>query len=250
VLKLNISDMAEIGLGKSQTAVMRTNDRSGLIIRSPMYNILIDTTRSALPDNFRPDIILVTHEHSHHLDENFIFSLHKALKNDLAGAVQQKPYGVAPPEDLPPIIADQTSAVLLRRLINKDTIKVMNPGDELSMDMITISAFRSNHTTAKTPLTYMVVLDNGLRIYHASDSLPNEDMKVVSEQEPDIAFVPIGLDPGVSPVSGAQVAGLIQSDVVVPFHGTDVQKFKTSVKRICGKTQVKIILPGEMQIYG
>ncbi len=242
--------MAEIGLGKSQTAVMRTNDRSGLIIRSPMYNVLVDTTRYTLPDNFRPDVILVTHEHSHHLDENFIFSLHKAVSNGLAGTVQQKPYGVAPPEDLPPVIADQTSAVLLRRLINKDTIRVMNPGDELSMDMMTISAFRSNHPTAKTPLTYMIVLDNGLRIYHASDSLPNEDMKVVSEQEPDITFVPIGLDPGVSPMSGAQVAELVRSKIVVPFHGTDVQKFKASVRKVCDKTQVKMIHPGEMQIYG
>lgn len=245
-----MSDMAEIGLGKSQTAIMRTNDRSGLIVRSPMCNIFIDTTQSAIPENFRPDAILVTHEHPHHLDENFIFSLYKTLKSNFAGSVQQKPYGVSPPEDLPPIVSDQTSAVLLRRFISRDLIKVLNPGEELSMDMITISAFRSNHPTARTPLTYMIVLDNGLRVYHASDSLPNEDMQAVSEQEPDIAFVPIGLDPGVCPMSGAQVVSSVRPDVAVPFHGSDVQKFKVSVKKLCGNTQVKMVHPGEMQVYG
>jgi L-ascorbate metabolism protein UlaG (beta-lactamase superfamily) len=241
--------MAELGLGKSQTAVMRTNDRSGLIIRSPMYNILIDATSAALPDNFRPDIIMVTHEHSHHLDENFIFSLYKAMKSN-AGSAQQKPYGVSPPEDLPPIVADQTSAVLLRRFINRDLIKVMTPGDELPIDMITIEAFSSDHPTAMTPLTYVIILDNGLRVYHASDSLPNDDMKAVSEREPDIAFVPIGLDPGVSPMSGAQIAGIVQPDTVVPFHGSDLNKFKSSLKKLHKKIQVKTMAPGEMQVYG
>jgi len=242
--------MAEVGLGKSQTAIMRTNDRSGLIIKSPMYNILIDATSVTFPENFRPDIIMVTHEHSHHLDENFIFSLYKAMKNSKAVSAEQRPYGIAPPEDLPPIVTDQTSAVLLRRFISRDLVKVMMPGEELPIDMVTVVSFRSNHPTAKTPLTYMLVLDNGFRMYHASDSLPNDDMKVVSEQEPDMAFVPIGLDPGVTPLSGAQVASIVQPGTVVPFHGTDLQKFKTSVKKLRTKTHVQVMQPGEMQIYG
>lgn len=247
---MNVSDMAEVGLGKSQTAIMRTNDRSGLIIRSPMYNILIDATSATLPENLRPDIIMVTHEHSHHLDENLIFSLYKAMRNSNAMSAQQTPYGVAPPEVLPPIVTDQTSAVLLRRFISKDLIKVMTPGEELPIDMLTVVAFRSDHPTAKTPLTYMIVLDNGFRIYHASDSLPNDDMKVVSEQEPDMAFVPIGLDPGVSPLTGAQIANLVRPDTVVPFHGSDLRKFKTSMKKLQMKSRVQVMQPGEMRVYG
>lgn len=242
--------MNEVSLGKSQTAFIRTNDRSGLIIRSPMYSILIDPASSALPDGFRPDVVLITHEHPHHLDENLIFSLYKSLKNSSAGSIQQKPYGVSPPQDLPPIVSDQTSAVFLRRFLSRELMKVMNPGDELSIDVMGISALRSEHPTAKTPLTYMVVLDNGVRVYHGSDSLPNEDMRSASEQEPDVAFVPIGLDPGVCPLSGAQIASVVHPDVVIPFHGGDIQKFKACVKKVARDVQVKPIRTGEMHIYG
>jgi len=240
----------EISLGKSQSAFIRTNDRSGLIVKSPMYTVLIDTTGFALPENFRPDLILVTHEHSHHFDENFIFSLYKAMKNNSAGSTEQKPYGVTLPEGLPPIVSDQTTAVFLRRFLSRDVIKVLGPGEELSMDMLTIAALRSEHPTAKTPLTYMIILDNGMRIFHASDSLPNEDMEAASQQEPDIAFVPIGLDPRVGPMSGAQIARDVHPDVVVPFHGSDVQRFKAGVKRLARDVPVRTFRPGEIEVYG
>ena len=65
------------------------------------------------------------------------------------------------------------------------------------------------------------VLDfpGGLRLYHAGDTMPFGDMRIIGELfHPDIALLPIGGHFVMDPVQAAYAAGLLGITTVVPIH--------------------------------
>ncbi len=236
-------------LSKSQIAILRTDPYSGVLIRSPMYSVLIDPTRFDAENLLIPDVILITHEHSHHLDENLISSVFK-MARERAEKKEAKSYGLQDLFDLPIVVADEASSMFLKRFLPRENLKAMKPGDEASVEMLTIKAFRSNHPSAKSPLTYVVVFENGMKLYHASDSLPFEEMRVIGETErPDIAFIATGLDAGLSTKSAFDIGQMVNPKLAVPLHGKDLGKFATAIKTKMKGARVMILEPGEIGIY-
>jgi L-ascorbate metabolism protein UlaG (beta-lactamase superfamily) len=66
---------------------------------------------------------------------------------------------------------------------------------------------------------YVIMLENGTRIYHAGDTAVFGDMKIIGELfKPDIALLPIGDFYTMDPEQGAYAARLLGAKVIVPMH--------------------------------
>ncbi|HXN08269.1 MAG TPA: metal-dependent hydrolase [Candidatus Acidoferrales bacterium] len=99
---------------------------------------------------------------------------------------------------------------------------------------------------------YVITLENGVRIYHAGDTMVFGDMKIIGELfKPDIALLPIGGHYTMDPLQGAHAIRLLGTKVVVPMHygtfpvltGTPEQ-LRDLTKEISG-LQIIDLRPGE-----
>lgn len=66
---------------------------------------------------------------------------------------------------------------------------------------------------------YVVAFDNGIKIYHAGDTMAFSDMKIIHELwRPQIAMLPIGDHYTMDPRQAAYAAELLQPKTVIPMH--------------------------------
>jgi len=66
---------------------------------------------------------------------------------------------------------------------------------------------------------YVIEFSNGIKIYHAGDTGPFSDMKIIHDlYKPDIAMLPIGDHFTMGPREAAYVCELLKPRVVVPMH--------------------------------
>ena len=66
---------------------------------------------------------------------------------------------------------------------------------------------------------YVVEFDNGVKIYHAGDTMAFSDMKIIHELwRPQIAMLPIGDHYTMDPRQAAYAVELLQPKVVIPMH--------------------------------
>jgi L-ascorbate metabolism protein UlaG (beta-lactamase superfamily) len=270
-MRLKEKRMQEIPLKRNQLLYSLINKYSGVILKSPMYSIAIDPTLEEIEENslINIDLILITHEHRHHLDENAVSRIVKSYAKPkgfftneskiieiinqterISTEKKEVEKEVESTEEGPIVVCNLASAMLVKHIIPKGNLKVLKPGEEFNYEMIVIKAFESNHPSAKSPLTYLIVFENGIKVYHASDSMPNEDMrKIGANEKPDIAFVPIGLDPGISFKVGVEIALRVMPKLVVPYHGTEFKRFENEVKKKKPDIRVEIKKIGEVGVY-
>lgn len=237
-----------------------------------MYTVVVDPTLEEIDESklASVDLILITHEHKRHLDENAVSRIIKSYKrpketfseeSKIIEIISQTEQTSAEKREIekekeiednegPLVVCNAASAMLVKHIVPKGNLKILKPGDEFNHEMITIKAFESNHPSATSPLTYLIVFENGIRVYHASDSMPNEDMRKIGVNEkPDIAFVPIGLDPGINYKVGVEITLRVMPKLVIPYHGTEFKRFENEMKKKRPEIRIDIKKIGEVGVY-
>ncbi|MBO3804340.1 MAG: hypothetical protein JTT11_10840, partial [Candidatus Brockarchaeota archaeon] len=129
--------------------------------------------------------------------------------------------------------------------------KVVQADMEVVADDLLIEALPSNHPAAATPVTYMITLENGVKIFHASDSLPFPAMERIGMNEkPDIALCAVSGGPGLTSRTGAEIAKLIKAKVAIPYHGNSFSDFVEIVKREYPEQKVVTLKKMVPFVYG
>jgi len=190
---------------KGEVAFVWFNNYSGVTIKTPSKTIVVDPA-DVDPKVFKTvDAVLVTHEHQDHFDESIIRDIHQRT-NCM-------------------VLADSTSINRLRDFINPNKLREMKVGKEVKLDAIGITAEGYKHP-AMTPVSYLITTEDGLRIYHTGDSLPNPDMKRIGARSPpDVVFCTVGAPaPGASPESGLEIVRVVKPKMAVPYHAPPVDR--------------------------
>jgi L-ascorbate metabolism protein UlaG (beta-lactamase superfamily) len=207
------------------------NRYSGITVRTPSKTIVID------PVDVRPrslenvDAVLITHEHYDHLDQALVAEIHK-----LTQCI---------------VVADSTSARRLRNAIPADKLQEIRPESELKLDGVSVKAEKSNHPPASTPVCFIIGSEDGVKLFHTSDSLPYPEMVAIGEREKfDVVFCTVGIAPGTTPETGIDVARLTKPKVAVPYHTgsqADQSKFGELLKKELPK--MNCLIPEVGKIY-
>ncbi len=175
------------------------NRYAGITLKTPSKTLVIDPVDVKSRSFPNADAVLVTHEHYDHLDQTLVSEIHKAT-----GCI---------------VIADSTSARKLRNMVPMEKLTEVKVGSEVKLGAVTIKAEKSNHPPASSPVSFIVTSEDGVKIFHTSDSLPYPEMATVHEKEKlDVVFCAIGVAPGASPEKGVEIAFLTKPKVAVPYH--------------------------------
>jgi L-ascorbate metabolism protein UlaG (beta-lactamase superfamily) len=201
-------------LKKGEVAFLWFNNYAGVTIRTQSKTLVVDPA-DVDPTIFKKvDALLITHEHSDH----FNASLTKEVYRRTQCAV----------------VADSTSAKRLKDSLPAEKLHEMRVGKEIKLDNIAIRAEGFKHP-ATTPVSYFITTEDGIKIYHTGDSLPNQDMKKVGEQDPpDVVFCTVGVPaPGASPQTGLEIVKMVKPKAAFPYHApaADRKKFAELVAR-------------------
>ena len=203
-----------ISLKTGEVAFLWFNNYSGVVIRTPTKTFVVDPA-DVDPTIFKKvDALLITHEHHDHFDQ--------LLTNEIYRRTQC------------PVVADSTSANILKDSLPARKLHEMRVGKEIKLDNVTIRAEAFKHP-ATTPVSFLITTEDGVKIYHTGDSLPFPDMKRIGERSPpDVVFCTVGVPaPGASPETGLEIVQLVKPKVAVPYHApaADCKKFAELVAK-------------------
>jgi L-ascorbate metabolism protein UlaG (beta-lactamase superfamily) len=185
-----------------------------MTIRTPSKTLVIDPA-DANPAIFnKVDALLITHEHSDHFNASLTKEVYRRTRCT--------------------VVADSTSAKSLKDSLPTEKLHEMRVGKEIKLDNITIKAEGFKHP-ATTPVSYFITTEDGIKIYHTGDSLPNQDMKKVGERDPpDVVFCTVGVPaPSASPQTGLEIVKMVKPKAAFPYHApaADRKKFVELVAR-------------------
>lgn len=203
---MSISQLESASVKRGEVAFLWFNSYAGVIVKTPNRILVVDPVEVD-PDEFtKVNAVLITHEHYDHLDESTVEGIHATT-----GCL---------------VIADSTSLRRLSESIASDKLMEARIGDKIEVDGITVNVEPSNHPPATTPVSFVITTEDGVTIFHTSDSLPFPDMRRIGlTYKPDLTFCTIGVAPGASPKTGVEIAKLVQPKVAIPYHGTQTNDF-------------------------
>jgi L-ascorbate metabolism protein UlaG (beta-lactamase superfamily) len=206
------------------------NNYAGVLLKTPTKTLLIDPVDVKVRSHPQVDAILITHEHYDHLDQRLIVELQKATNCT--------------------VIADATSAKKLRTNLPTGKLIEANTGLETRIGNVKVKAEKCRHPAA-TPVTYIVTSEDGLSVFHTADSLPFPEMAAIGQNAPlDVVFCTVGIAPGTSPETGAEIAWLTKPKVAVPYHSNSAEnqkKFVDILRKELPKTAC--VIPEVNKIY-
>lgn len=216
---------------KNEVYFVWFNHYSGVTIKTPTKTIVIDPV-DVKPRNLQNiDALLITHEHYDHLDQAVVSEIFK--QNQCM------------------IITDSTSARHLQNKISKEKLQVASQGSEIKIGEVSVKAEKSNHPPASSPVSFIVTSEDGVKLFHTSDSLPYPEMAVIGEREKlDVVFCTVAIAPGTSPETGVDIARLTKPKVAVPYHTgspADQKKFAELLKKELPK--ITCLIPEVGKIY-
>jgi L-ascorbate metabolism protein UlaG (beta-lactamase superfamily) len=216
---------------KNEILFVWFNRYAGVTIKTPFKTLVIDPVEVKSRSFKSVDAILVTHEHYDHLDQSLISEIHK--------------------NTLCVVVADPTSAKRLRNVVAPEKLQEIQPGSEVKLGGVSIKAEKCNHPPAATPVSFIITSEDGVKIFHTADSLPFPEMATIGEKEKfDVVFCTVGIAPGASPETGADIARLTKPKVAVPYHTgspADQKKFAEILKREMPK--ITCLVPEVGKIY-
>jgi L-ascorbate metabolism protein UlaG (beta-lactamase superfamily) len=216
---------------KSEILFVWFNRYAGVTIKTPSKTLVIDPVDVKPRDFKNVDAVLITHEHYDHLDQSLVAELCK-----LTDCM---------------VVADPTSTRRLRNLVPSDKLHETRPGSEIKVGEVTVKTEKSNHPPASTPVSFIVTSEDGVKVFHTSDSLPFPEMVAIGEREKlDVVFCTVGIAPSTSPETGVDIVRLTRPKVAVPYHtGTpaDQKKFSELLKKELPKTTC--LVPETGKIY-
>jgi L-ascorbate metabolism protein UlaG (beta-lactamase superfamily) len=217
---------------KGEIAFIWFNAYAGVAIKTPSKTLLVDPAEID-PKMFKSaDMILITHEHSDHLDEYVIKDIYKRTNCH--------------------VIADSTSYRRLKGIIASDKLLEAQVGSTHKIGNITVKAEVCKHPAA-SPVTYLITTEDGLKIFHSADSVPHPDMKQIGDTNPpDIAFVTVGAPaPGASPKTGLEIVKMVKPKTAVPYHApkTELKAFTELLAKEMPKVKGMLIEMGKHYKY-
>lgn len=134
--------------------------------------------------------------------------------------------------------------------VDPDKCKNMVPGSVRTIMDIKIKALHTEHVSCNrwdgkvvtgVALSYLIELEEGLKLYHAGDSALHGDFKTFGEiYKPDIGMMPCGMFPGATtemdPEEAAIASDWLRLTTAIPIHfdpesqADYVERFKAAVK--------------------
>lgn len=228
---MSLKEIMSLAVAEGKIAIAWFNNYSGVVVKTPTSTLIFDPVGVRLGDVPRADVIVVTHEHYDHFEVRFT----RDLQRQTNAVVVTTPF-----------VANQL------RVVPEDKLRAMKVGDALTIRGVGLNAEHSDHP-GRQPLTFILTTENNLRVYHSSDSRPFPEMRGIGERyKPDIALCTVGIAPGASPRSGAEIAKLVRPRVAIPYH-TDrlrsLQEFAEILKREAPKIGTKIIKQFDVYQY-
>ena len=206
------------------------NRYAGILVKTPTKTLVIDPVDVKPRSLQNTDAILVTHEHYDHLDQRLVVEIQKNTNCR--------------------VIADQTSARSLKNTLPPNKLEEIRPGLETKIGEVIIKAEKSQHPAAQ-PVTLIITSEDGVKIFHTSDSLPFPEMVAIGEREKlDLAFCTVGIAPGATPETGFEIARLTKPQVAVPYHTNsqnDQRRFAEILKAQMPRTAC--LIPEQNKIY-
>ncbi|MFQ5710651.1 MAG: MBL fold metallo-hydrolase [Candidatus Geothermarchaeales archaeon] len=181
------------------------------------------------PGDFgRVSVLVVTHEHYDHLDEGLVRSIYERERCK--------------------VVADVQSAGRLSRYIAKEDLKTLAQDGKVEFDAFTLFGEKSIHPAFR-PISVVVETKDKLRVYHSSDSAPFDAMRHIPQKYGviDIAFCTVGIAPGATPKTGAEIAKLVRPILAIPYHGSKLREFCEFLRGEEG-IECRIISQGETVI--
>jgi L-ascorbate metabolism protein UlaG (beta-lactamase superfamily) len=135
----------------------------------------------------------------------------------------------------------------------------MNKGGTQHIDDIHVTMVHAVHSCGITDgdeivyggeaCGYVVEFDNGVKIYHAGDTMVFSDMKIIHEMwRPQIAMLPIGDHYTMDPRQAAYAIELLQPKAVIPMHfGTfpALTGKPSDLEKLAEGVEVHTMKPGE-----
>lgn len=217
---------------KGEVAFLWFNPYSGVAIKTPSKTLVVDPV-DVDPKTFKTvDTILITHDHTDHLDESIVRDIHKRTRCL--------------------VIADTTSARRLRGVVASDKIWEARVGSEFKIDNVLVRAEGYRHP-ATTPVSFLITTEDGVKIYHTGDSLPFPEMKRIGERAPpDIVFCTVGTPaPGASPRTGVEIVKMVQPKVAVPYHAPAAEaiRFSEILSKEAPRVRCMIVEQGKLYSY-
>lgn len=219
---------------KNEIAFKWLNNYAGVTIKTPTKTLVIDPVDVNAKNFTTIDAILITHEHYDHLDGPLLRKMQERTQCQ--------------------IFADPASTRKLENSIPPEKLQEMKPGTETKIGDVTVRAEMCNHPPASAPITFLIISEDNVKIFHTADSLPFPEMKDIgNKHKPDIAFCTVGIAPGASPKTGVEIVKLIKPKVAVPYHTAskdDLKEFCEMLMKEMPKVKCKIAEQGNVYIVG
>ncbi|MEM1547438.1 MAG: MBL fold metallo-hydrolase [Thermoproteota archaeon] len=223
--------MSIIKPGKSEVVLIRLNKYSCVYIVTQTQRLLTNPSEIDVSSVESLDYVLITDEQPESFDENVIMELHCLKK-------------------VGKIIADETSYRILRSQIPKEMLIPAAPNKLLVSEGLVIKSYPSENREASTPVTYMITLENGCKLFQTGQSLISKTLsKITKEERPDITFLPVGFNPKASIASFLESVSNTESKLIIPCHGENVKGIQRVVKKKGLKTELAILEVGKPFVY-
>lgn len=219
------------------------------IVTEAGTTVLLDPYLDANPDSpvkvadlDRVDLILVTHATWDHLGNAFAIARRTGARL-LAGS--------------------EVVAYARRQGVPREQTAIMSPGGRRTHLDVTVQAVEAHHVSftetvdgqflSGQPLSFVVMLPSGERIYHSGDTSIFSDMKLFGElYRPNIAIFAAGAIPGggthISPYESALACRWLGVRSVIPVHYSDprdVAELQTHLQDLHPGATLVALRPGE-----
>jgi len=219
----------DIPLTRGQIALTWLNKYSGILMRSPHVRAIIDPVEVDESLLSEIDAILITHEHYDHLDEGTVIELQSKSNCQ--------------------VICDEASYERLSAAIPENKLLAADVKDEFQVKDALVVAEKSLHP-AEAPLTFVLTSEDGVTLYHTSDSLPFKEMADIGKKhDVDVCLCTVGIAPKATSKTGAEIATLVKPKLAIPYHGEGQKEFAIILAKNSSKIKSHIIKRGEAFVY-
>lgn len=164
---------------------------AGVVVKTPLSLVMIDPFFGSsvssewvrmIPAPMDPremrfcDLFLSTHEHEDHCERNTVLAVARRT-----GAMFIGP--------------GSSCRRFLEWGVEKNRVTVLKPGESLSLNDVTVTAWFANDPDAESALSFIISIGS-VRLFHSGDSKFSEEFSKIGEQGGvDIAFLSLGRNP-------------------------------------------------------
>ena len=173
-------------------ALAWVNSYSAVVVRTPNVAFLFDPVAMPVEPDMKADVIAISHDHSDHWEPELVIRL-----QEHTGA----------------LVATSSFLAAQLNTLPSDRIVGMEVGGCLEAGGAQLIAQRCDHS-ARQPLSFLLRSEEGITLYHPSDSTPFPEMEEVRKK-----YGPrILLYMGTSFEPGARIAQMVQPEALVSYR--------------------------------